>query len=145
MRIAAEPERMWLRLAVDRGRVLIDQAEPPEDDGPSLATAQPVRTMLSDQILASMSGAPLRLAEIAKLVERQPKDGSVRNALAGLVADGLMLRDGTTYTKVHSEVQVQTKAIAPLHQEVQCANPLKGDAPLHLPTNVLTADCEVEA
>jgi len=126
MRVAAEPERIWLRLAIDRGRVLIDRAEPPEDNGPA-QPAQPVRAMLSDQILDAMNGTPLRLSEIAGLVGRQPKDGSVRNALAALVGDGLVSRDGTTYTKV----QVQSDPIAPLHHEVQSAIPLKGNAPLH--------------
>ena len=52
MRVAAEPERLWLRLEVDRGRVLIDRAEPPEtQDRP---VAQPVRAKLSDEIFASM-------------------------------------------------------------------------------------------
>ncbi len=55
---------------------------------------------LAREILAAMGKKPLRLAEIAPLVDRKPKDGSVRNALAQLVADGQLERDGRTYAKV---------------------------------------------
>ncbi|MGH2904359.1 MAG: AAA family ATPase, partial [Solirubrobacteraceae bacterium] len=125
MRIAAEPERMWLSLEVDRGRVLIDQAEPA--DAGEAKTVQPVRAVLSDRILAEMDGNVMKLAEVAEMVGRKPKDGSVRNALAALVAEGLLVRDTTGYSKVQT---VQTEAFAPLHpapEAVQSAKALKGD------------------
>jgi hypothetical protein len=129
MRVAAEPARLWLRLEVDRGRVLIDQAEAPVDE--PVRAAQPVRAMLSDEILASINGQSLCLAEVAELVGRKPKDGSVRNALGALIAGGLVQRDGTSYRLVQT---VQTAPLAPLHSApvgVQGANPPKGAAPLH--------------
>ena len=131
MRVAAEPDRLWLRLDVDRGRVLIDKADPPVEQ--LAQPAQPIRALLSDQILDSMNSSAMRLAEIAKAVDRQPKDGSVRNALAALVDDGSLVRDGTSYRKVQ---KVQTEPIAPLHlapDEVQSANTLNGDCTLHPP------------
>ncbi len=100
MRVAAEPERRWLLVDIDRGRVLIDQAEPPDAQG--RAAAQPVRIKLSDEILASMDDRPLRLAAIAERVGRGPKDGSVRNALAALVEDGKLSRQGHDYVKVQA-------------------------------------------
>jgi hypothetical protein len=130
MRVAAEPERMWLRLAVDRGRVLIDPAEPAEADAAPVIS-QPVRRALSDDILAAMNGQPQRLAVIAELVGRGPKDGSVRNALAALVNAGLLEREGNDYLKV------QTVQTDPLHlctkptDGVQSAIPPRGPAPLH--------------
>jgi KaiC/GvpD/RAD55 family RecA-like ATPase len=96
MRVAAEPERLWLRLDVDRGRVLIDKAEPPEESE-TRAIAQPIRAQLSDEILDRMDGRPMRLAAVAELVSRRPKDGSVRNALAALVEDGRIDRQGNDY------------------------------------------------
>lgn len=130
MRVGPEQDRMWLRLAVDRGRVLIDEAEPP-DTVEDARAAQPVRAHLSDEILASLNGQPMRLAAVAEAVGRKPKDGSVRNALAALVAADLVARDPAGYMLVQT---VQTDEIAPLHplhKEVQSAKPLKGVAPLH--------------
>jgi KaiC/GvpD/RAD55 family RecA-like ATPase len=141
MRVAAEPERLWLRLAIDRGRVLIDQAEPPEEQATS--AAQPVRAMLSDQILNRMGQQPLRLAQIAELVGRRPKDGSVRNALSALVADGLLTRQGNEYLKVQT---VQADELHPCTEpgdEVQSSTTLKGAAPLHPQDGALDADAEL--
>jgi len=141
MRIAAEPERLWLRLEVDRGHVLIDRAEPPEQqDRP---VRQPVRAKLSDEILASIGEQPLRLAAIAELVGRGAKDGSVRNALAALVADGLLARQGNDYAKVQT---VQSDSLHPCTgagTQVQSAGALKGVAPLHPPAVALDADAEL--
>jgi len=141
MRVAPDGDRLWLRLDIDRGRVLINQAEPPEEQ--ALPITQPVRVRLSDEILNGMDDRPLRLAAVAELVGRQPKDGSVRNALKALVSDGLLTRQGDEYVKV------QTVQTGPLHLctepagEVQCANPLKGAAPLHLPADAPDADAEL--
>lgn len=129
MRVAAEPERMWLRLQVDRGRVLIDQAEAPVSQ--EVRLAQPVRAQLSDEILAGMNCSPMRLAAIAEMVGRKPKDGSVRNTLEALASEGLVVRDSAGYRKVQT---VQTEALAPLHpapEQVQSADALKGDCTLH--------------
>jgi AAA domain len=125
MRVAAEPERLWLRLEVDRGRVLIDHAEPPEDQ--PTKSAQPVRAMLSEQILDRMSEAPLRLVEIAALAGRKPKDGSVRNALKGLEHAGLIERHGNEYVKVQSPT------------------PIGGTAPLHPPGGTLPDEAKADA
>ncbi|MGA2320190.1 MAG: AAA family ATPase [Solirubrobacteraceae bacterium] len=139
MRVAAEPERRWLLVDIDRGRVLIDQAEPP--DAVSRPAAQPVRAKLSDAILASMDDCPLRLAAIAELVERGSKDGSVRNALSALVEDGKLARQGHDYVKVQA---VQTDRLHPCTEgetPVQSASPPTGSAPLH-PS--VAADAELE-
>jgi hypothetical protein len=143
MRVATEPDRIWLRLAIDRGRVLIDQADPP-DDTPS--THQPVRRALSDDILAAMNGQPQRLATIAEMVGRGPKDGSVRNALSALVSGGQLERQDHDYCKVQA-VQTDALHLAPAGSvAVQSADPLRGVAPLHLAParNALTADMHDE-
>lgn len=141
MRVAAEPERLWLRLEVDRGQVLIDPADPPEEH--HVATAQPVRAKLSDAILARMTEEPLRLAQIAELVERGPKDGSIRNALDALVRDGLLIRKGNDYRRVQA---VQTGRLHPCTEpagKVQGATPHGGAAPLHPTAGARDADAEL--
>jgi hypothetical protein len=141
MRVAPDGERLWLRLNIDRGHILIDAAEPPEEQAPTVT--QPVRGQLSDEILAGMGEDPMRLAGIAEMVSRKPKDGSVRNALATLTNEGLVARQDQSYVKV------QTVQTDPLHlctkpiERVQSANPLKGTAPLHHPQGTLEADAEL--
>jgi AAA domain len=141
MRVAPDGGRLWLRLVIDRGRVLIDQAEPPEEQAPQIT--QPVRARLSDKILAGMDDCPLRLAAIAELVGRKPKDGSVRNALKALVGDGLLTRQGDEYVRVQA---VQVDGLHPCtgpENEVQGAVSLKGAAPLHHPDSTPDADAEL--
>ncbi|HTU78342.1 MAG TPA: AAA family ATPase [Solirubrobacteraceae bacterium] len=122
MRVASEPEQRWLRLEVDRGHVLINQAEAPEEQP---RTARPVRAQLSDQILAGFGARPMTLTAVAETVGRSPKDGSVRNALAALVEDGLIVRHGNEYEKV------------------QNTSPIGGTAPLHPPGDAPDADVEL--
>lgn len=141
MRVAPDGERLWLRLDIDRGHVLIDRAEPPDEQAPP--TTQPVRAKLSDEILNGMDDRPLRLAAVAELVRRKPKDGSVRNALKALVGDGLLARQGDDYLKVQA---VQSDRLHPCttpDEEVQSAIPLKSAAPLHPPRSTTDADAEL--
>ena len=57
------------------------------------------------------------LAAVAELVGRKPKDGSVRNALAGLLDAGAVERDGNLYRPVQgAKVQTPLGSVAPLHQ-----------------------------
>lgn len=140
MRVAAEPGQRWLRLEVDRGHVLIDQAEAP-DDQPTHA-AQPVRARLTDAILTIMD-EPLRLSEVAERVGRGPKDGSVRNALRALVADGLLVRNDHTYAKVQTEQASCLHPCTTPTETVHSAIPHRDAAPLHLPAPPLDGDAEV--
>jgi KaiC/GvpD/RAD55 family RecA-like ATPase len=141
MRVAPDGGRLWLRLDIDRGRVLIDQAEPPTEQATPIT--QPVRAKLSDQILNSIGEQPLHLAAIAKRVGRGPKDGSVRNALGALVESGHLTRQGHDYVKVQA---VQADGLHPCTGQengVQGAVPLKAAAPLHPPESTHDADAEV--
>lgn len=141
MRVAPDGDRLWLRLDVDRDRVLIDQAEPPDEQDQSIK--QPVRAKLSEEIFAGIGDRQMRLAAIAELIGRQPKDGSVRNALAGLVEDGLLARRDNEYSKVQA---VQGAALHPCTEPrdtVQNAPPPKGFAPLHPQADTLDADVEL--
>jgi len=114
MRVAPESGRLWLSLDVDRGRVLIDQAEPPEGVTGTRRVGRPVRAALSDQILTATERGPrYRLTDLAMLVGRTAKDGSLRNALAALVDAELLQRDGNDYFKVQSAENA--KGAASLH------------------------------
>jgi RecA-family ATPase len=54
-RPAPKPPKAWLRLSVDRGMVLIDHADPPEDEPPS---SGPVTGSLKPAVLAVLSDQP---------------------------------------------------------------------------------------
>lgn len=58
---------------------------------------------LAQSIVEALGEEPLRLSEIAALVGRQPRDGSVRRALSRLVEDGELVRDGALYERVPPE------------------------------------------
>ncbi len=141
MRVAPDGGRLWLRLNVDRGRVLIDRAEPPDEQTPPIT--QPVRARLSDEILAGMGDDPMRLASVAEMVGRRPKDGSVRNALAALEGEGLIARLGHDYVKVQTVQADELHLCTGPGDRVQGATQLKGTAPLHHPEGTLDADAEL--
>ncbi len=100
---------------MDQGRILLEPAEPFEK--PEAAAPSPTRARLSGEILAGLPAAGMGLAAVAALVGRKPKDGSVRNALAGLVAAGEVDHDGSLYRPVQgAKVQTPLGSVAPLHQ-----------------------------
>lgn len=86
-RPAPEPERRWLRLSVEGGRVFVDQADPPEGEH-TPAAAQPVREELRPKVLAALTSIPQARADIARAVGRKPKDRSVGRVLETLRAAG---------------------------------------------------------
>jgi hypothetical protein len=65
-----------------------------------MARAELSRAILS--VLAENPQNPLKLTEIAALVGRPARDGSLRRALAGLVGDGCVERVGNDYREVPS-------------------------------------------
>jgi hypothetical protein len=80
--------------------------------------------MLSDQILKAAVAWDRRyqLADVARQQGRDPKDGSVRNALGALVTAGLMDRNEEGYAPVQdagrgkgAKVQEPLPGVAPLH------------------------------
>jgi hypothetical protein len=90
-RPAPKPQRRWLRLTVERGMVLIDGAEPPEDEPPARA---PVASALKPGVLAALTDDPQPRADIARIVGRDPKDRSVGRVLDDLAAEGLASKTG---------------------------------------------------
>jgi hypothetical protein len=122
-RPAPKPTKAWLRLSVERGMVLIDAAQPPEDED---EPAQPVVTQLTAAILDAVGDDAITVAEVARRVGRDPKDGSVRNALAALQRAGEMHKTEEGWCKV------------------QGCKPPRGVAPLHPPAEAPESPVDIE-
>lgn len=91
-RIDEEPEPHWVRIQADRakGLVYLDEAEPYEGG----TGAGIVRAVLADELLELMDDEPRTRASLARDVGRDPKDGSVGNALKALAEGGRAERAG---------------------------------------------------
>lgn len=112
-RIDEEPAPRWLRIQADRaaGLVYVDEAEPYEG-GTGGATVR----ALADELLESLADEARTRASLARAVGRDPKDGSVGNALKALEEAGRAERTEGGWRRV----QVQpTKGLhlAPLNPE----------------------------
>lgn len=88
-RPAPEPDTRWVSLRAADGRVYVDEAEPFEAD--ALPDA-PVREELKPLVLAALTNAPQSRADIARAVDRAPKDRSVGRVLDELSASGQATR-----------------------------------------------------
>jgi len=84
-RPAPEPEPMWVQIEPRDGQILLGEAEPYEP-------AARRRDDLRDDVLGALSPAGRSQAEIARRVDRDPKDQTVRRILRDLERDGLALR-----------------------------------------------------
>ena len=85
-RPAPKPAKAWLRLSVERDMVLIDRAEPPK---------APVTASLKPRVRAVLTDEPQTRADIARSVDREPKDRSVGRVLDDLAAEGIAVKIGT--------------------------------------------------
>jgi KaiC/GvpD/RAD55 family RecA-like ATPase len=92
-RPAPEPGRRWLRLSTERGMTFVDEAEPFRAEG-SVGRPGIVRPEIGPSLVAALrdSAIPMRLADLARAVGRDPKDRSVRLVLAALVDGGEVAR-----------------------------------------------------
>jgi putative DNA primase/helicase len=116
-RIDEEPEPRWLRIESDRaaGLVYVDEAEPYEG-GTSGAV---VRAELADELIDLLDDEPRTRASLARAVGREPKDGSVGNALKALKEGGRAERTEGGWRRV----QVQpTKGFAPCTPDSRAEN-----------------------
>jgi hypothetical protein len=90
-RPAPKPPKAWLRMSADRGMVLIDRAEAPEQAAP---VAGPVASTLRPKVLAALTDQPQSRADIARAVGRDPKDRSIGRVLGDLHTEGLAEKSG---------------------------------------------------
>ena len=79
-RPAPGPERRWLRLHAERGRVYVDRAEAFKTEGePEQPVGRPrERSELAPGMLAAAK-EPIRWADLARAIERDPKDGTAHD------------------------------------------------------------------
>ena len=90
-RLAAEPKPIWLRIAAEGEAMVVDRCQPFDGAGQG---QRPVRDMLIEQVRLTVltAGGPIRRAEIARRLDRNPKDRSVGRCLAELERDGRIRR-----------------------------------------------------
>ncbi len=86
-RPAPEPERRWLRLHVERGRVYVDTASAYDGDVEATTQARPVRAELAPAMLAE-AAEPIAWPDLARAVGREPKDGTARRLRDDLLTSG---------------------------------------------------------
>lgn len=99
-RPAPEPAKRWLRLAVERGRVYVDESEPPEGGEPDRGGRPPVvRQELRPKLIAALTDEPQRRADLARAVGRGPKDRSVGRVLEQLLAEEIAAKRGEGWTR----------------------------------------------
>ena len=85
-RPAPEPARRWVRLHAERGRVFVDRAEPFRAEGEP-ERPQPRRAQLAPEMLAAAT-EPLAWPDLARAVDRDPKDGTARRLRDDLLDAG---------------------------------------------------------
>ena len=92
-RIAAAPERMWLRIACEGEGVAIDVAPAPTAE--EAANPRPVRDRLLREVLWTLAfhGSPMNRSEIGRELGRDPKDRSVGRVLEQLLEEQMVTRD----------------------------------------------------
>lgn len=86
-RPAPEPEDRWLALHVERGQVFVDQTEPFVAEDDDEAPAAPKRAELAPSLLAA-AAEPITWPELARAIDRSPKDGTARRLRDDLLAAG---------------------------------------------------------
>src|SRR5581483_4436656 len=80
-----EPPKRWLSIAADRGRVLFGEAEPPD-------VASDRCHAVASGVLPALAKGPMRQADIARILDRKPSDGTVRRALEQAKSRGEVVR-----------------------------------------------------
>jgi len=104
-RCGEEPPTRWLRIAVEGSMLVVDAAEPPAT---SPEAERPVRDRILESVFwtIAMSEDPINRSDIARRLERDPKDRSVGRCLDELVSLGRLLRDDAGFYCVAETAQV---------------------------------------
>ncbi len=96
-RPAPEPGKRWVRIDDDRhlGLVFLEEAEPYQGAGGApTGTPAPVSGELRPRVLSLLTDHPMRRAEVARALDRDAKDRTVRRMFAALHAEGSIQRNG---------------------------------------------------
>jgi AAA domain/DnaB-like helicase N terminal domain len=89
-RPAPEPHDRWLRLHVERGQVFVDSTDPFEGEAEEKPAA-PARAELAPRMLAA-AVEPLSWPDLARAIDRGPKDGTARRLRDDLLDKGELMR-----------------------------------------------------
>ena len=111
-RPAPEPEDRWLRLHIERGQVFIDETDSfvsEEDVEKQLA---PARAELAPGLLAA-AATPSSWPDLARAIDRSPKDGTARRLRDDLLHAGELVKLEDGRFRVPTTSRVPT-AVAPL-------------------------------
>ena len=140
-RPAQKPPRRWLRLAVQDGRVFIDQAEPPVEE-PERERPAPRSTELNAKLLEALPRGPWKLADLAREVGEKPKNRTVRRVLEALERDGAARHgdDGLWYA-----AEKVSGVIAPSADDTVTPDTLTLQAGLRRCNELAAAGLETEA
>jgi hypothetical protein len=88
-RIAEEPATKWIVISRHRGELYLQEAAPYEPE----ESARPARDELEEQLLGVIADkGPVTRGELAEVLGRTRKDGTVRRALQELVEDGMAVK-----------------------------------------------------
>jgi hypothetical protein len=90
-RPAPEPEDRWLRLHIERGQVFIEETEPFAAEEVEEAPAAPKRAELAPSLLAA-AAKPIAWPDLARAIDRSPKDGTARRLRDDLLAAGELVK-----------------------------------------------------
>lgn len=106
LRADRERDDAWISIAVEEGRVFLDQAEPfrgGDVDDDDAEPEAPIRAQLTPMLLANITEAaerdePLRtLADLCESLGRPPKDSTVRRIRDGLVKSERIVKTETGF------------------------------------------------
>jgi hypothetical protein len=87
MRVAAEPDRHWLRIVVEDGKVELERAEAPD-------SKRIARELASECLEIVVEHHPIKRAKVARMLDRKPSDGTVRRTFEDLEREELIRQDG---------------------------------------------------
>lgn len=113
-RVADEPERRWFNLGTEFKKIFIEAAAPFEGEDTA-----PAQTALSMRVMALFDNdGSLRLHEIAKALDENPKSGTLRRVLDALESHGDLNRaSDKSYSRVPGASALSATDPAPLPQK----------------------------
>lgn len=102
-RPAPEPEDHWFRFHVEREQVFIEDAEPFGGIGGEVRARAPKRAELAPLLLTA-AVRPILWPDLARAIDRDPKDGTARRLRDDLLGKGELVKLGDGRLQVPHEV-----------------------------------------
>ncbi len=102
-RPAPEPEDHWFRFHVEREQVFIEDAEPYGGGGGEVRARAPKRAELAPLLLAA-AARPTPWPDLARAIDRDPKNGTARRLRDDLLGTGELVKLGDGMLQVANEM-----------------------------------------